>query len=313
MTYKNAYNCVLCGYGPIKTTVCARCVKNSQSTFTSQYVSNSSPPKGRPTLVVATCFDCHKDIYSPTAIYQYQASGIKYDLCKRCYDFHVGVAPGQTPKGPRTSAPHIHWSTKPNPNTWMPGGQPSLRIHCKGCGAVIPWNKSELCNSCFSSSPHASYRSQQMPRQGQTGVRIWWDKDVQAYYISTPYNQNFVEFIKAAIPVGKRHWDPQTKIWMFSEEFLPPLLKLCQKVWGAGNVTVIDKFQVEKASATPSVQKTKMEDVLADFIRLLPYDVALTAYRKAAMQLHPDRGGDETKMSKLNTLWKRIQKELYQQ
>ena len=46
-------------------------------------------------------------------------------------------------------------------------------------------------------------------------------------------------------------------------------------------------------------------------MKLLPFDAAQSAYRKAALLLHPNKGGDKEKMTRVNALWSRIENELY--
>ena len=52
-----------------------------------------------------------------------------------------------------------------------------------------------------------------------------------------------------------------------------------------------------------SRQLEPIDQTLADFMKLLPFDAAQSAYRKAAIALHPDKGGSMDSMSKLNVLW----------
>lgn len=49
------------------------------------------------------------------------------------------------------------------------------------------------------------------------------------------------------------------------------------------------------------------DDDFSKFARLLPYSAAKAAYRAAATALHPDHGGDQTKMVALNLLWEKLE------
>jgi hypothetical protein len=149
-------------------------------------------------------------------------------------------------------------------------------------------------------------------------IRIWWDTSVQAYRMVSPYNQDLVTALKSFIPVSDRSYDPATKIWTFVERQYTPLLSLLAKL----NCTpqVMSKQQVEQAAqqtsqqaGTAAVRVKPLDSVLIEFVRLLPYDAARTAYRKAAMELHPDKGGDPAKAASLNDAWTRVAKELYGQ
>jgi hypothetical protein len=48
-------------------------------------------------------------------------------------------------------------------------------------------------------------------------------------------------------------------------------------------------------------------DPRLDFAKMLPFKAAQTAYREAAKLLHPDHGGSNTKMQRLNSAWEKAQ------
>ena len=48
---------------------------------------------------------------------------------------------------------------------------------------------------------------------------------------------------------------------------------------------------------------TGLDAAMMDFMRLIPHSAAQAAYKHAAKNLHPDRGGDPEKMTRLNQLW----------
>lgn len=147
--------------------------------------------------------------------------------------------------------------------------------------------------------------------------RIWWNVKTQSYNVSTPYSKAFVDFIKLAIPVSDRGFDPTTKIWTFVEKHIGNVEFTARTVWPQdGEVVVESKEAAEKeeakkrAEAATHVHKAPIASVLNDFLMLLPNDALVAAYRRAAMELHPDKqGGSSEKMSHLNTLWERIKVE----
>lgn len=153
-----------------------------------------------------------------------------------------------------------------------------------------------------------------MPHAKRT-IRIWWDATVRAYRLSGAYDDQLVSFLKSNIPYSDRAWDPATKIWTFTESYFSGVEKLCKMVFGDANVSVFTRQQVEAtAGATSGTSVQKVDTItieLAEFLRLLPYEAAQAAYRKAAFILHPDKGGDMEKMSRLNQLWTKIEKEVY--
>jgi hypothetical protein len=56
-----------------------------------------------------------------------------------------------------------------------------------------------------------------------------------------------------------------------------------------------------RSSATVST------DPLSAFFALLPFSAAHAAYREASKLFHPDHGGDEQKMQRLNELWQQVE------
>jgi hypothetical protein len=180
--------------------------------------------------------------------------------------------------------------------------------YCPKCGDVKNTAYDEYCG-CKS----VVYMLQLERMTPQSNIRIWWDTSVSAYRMSSPFNRELVDGIKTSIPVSDRSYDPQSKIWTFVERQLAPLQAML-KLIGA-NATVITRQQTETASqSSPSAQRGKpLDTVIVEFVRLIPQECMLKAYRAAAMQLHPDRGGSMDKMSALNAAWDRLQKEVYGQ
>jgi len=150
---------------------------------------------------------------------------------------------------------------------------------------------------------------------------IYWDVKVQAYQLQMklPYGEKdklekAVAFLKQAIPHSDRNWEPTTKTWTFTEKYIDGVSKLCVLVFGIQEVAVLTRDKVEGQSKNISVSGTNtLDSALLTFMKLLPFDAAQAAYRKASMTLHPDRGGDMEAMTKLNQAWSKIEKEVYRQ
>lgn len=154
-------------------------------------------------------------------------------------------------------------------------------------------------------------------------ARIWWDVNAQAYVISTSYNEKLVEALKSFVPSGDRNFDPTSKFWYVKEQYGEFVRSISTSAFGIHGVSFTSKQVAEQAqtqsnqrasSAGASLNPTQgtTEDAIVAFFALLSYDAAKTAYRKAAQDTHPDKqGGDATKMSKLNDLWTRIEKEYF--
>jgi len=156
-------------------------------------------------------------------------------------------------------------------------------------------------------------------------VRIWWDTSVNAYRMSSPYNAELVNAVKSFIPGSDRSYDAMSKMWTFTERVYDPLTQLFAKLDIRPQVMTRQQVEAQAAASAARAQDSAngvasassakpLDAVMIEFVRLLPYDAARTAYRKAATQLHSDvAGGSDSRMSALNVAWQRIEKEVYGQ
>jgi len=147
---------------------------------------------------------------------------------------------------------------------------------------------------------------------------IFWDVKVAAYQLQMKGDfgkiDKTVQFLKGAIPHSDRNWEPLTKTWTFTEKYLDGVSKFCVLIFGSQEVAVLSRDKVEGQSRNISVSGTNTLDLtIIAFVKLLPYEAAQRAYKMAAMNLHPDRGGDMESMTRLNQAWSKLEKELYKQ
>lgn len=152
---------------------------------------------------------------------------------------------------------------------------------------------------------------------------IFWDKSLQAYQLQMKLGygsmekvklEKTVQFLKSAIPHSDRNWEPTTKTWTFVEKYLDGVQKFCTLIFGAQEVAILTRDKVEGQSRSISVSGANtLDSVLLTFVKLLPFEAAQAAYRRASLALHPDRGGDMESMTKLNQAWSKIEKEVYKQ
>jgi hypothetical protein len=160
--------------------------------------------------------------------------------------------------------------------------------------------------------------------------RIWWDQSLDSYVVSSSYSSKLVDNLKQFIPVGSRDFDPVTKFWYIKEQYGEFVRQVAESSFGVGSVSFTSK-NVTAQSATqnpytgypkpgsaPYTQPLSVngsgttEDAIVSFFGLLSYEAAKKAYLTASNTLHPDKPtGDGVKMTRLNELWSRIEKEYY--
>jgi len=184
--------------------------------------------------------------------------------------------------------PVYRWSTQQNPYSWSGGQQTNMAIKC----------------------------------------RIWWDSALNSYVLSGAYNSRLVEGLKATIPSGSRDHDPATKFWYFQEQYGEFVRQMAEAAFGVGSVSFTSRNVTQQAGSQQGQQAYQAgsrpttpaslngsgttEDAIIAFMNLVPYEAAKRCYLGASATLHPDKPtGDPQKMSKLNQLWERIEKEFY--
>lgn len=147
---------------------------------------------------------------------------------------------------------------------------------------------------------------------------IFWDVKVQAYQLQMKGDfqkiEKSIQFLKGTIPHSDRGWEPSTKTWTFTEKYLDGVVKFCTLIFGSQEVATLTRDKVEGQSKNISVNGSNtLDSALLTFMKLLPFEAAQAAYRRASMVLHPDKGGDMEAMTKLNQAWTKIEREVYKQ
>lgn len=165
--------------------------------------------------------------------------------------------------------------------------------------------------------------------QKRQNISITWDTSVSAYRIKMNYDEDLVKLIKQYVSAQHRVWEPQSKTWLIEEQYFDALRDLFNALQ-PGHVTVEPRYVTERklrdaeARFKDSLPKTKdtpsVEDARREFYSLskelgvgmgpienVDFDYEKRLYRKMAILLHPDKGGDSVKMARLNTCWKVLQ------
>src|SRR5215470_18225855 len=120
-----------------------------------------------------------------------------------------------------------------------------------------------------------------------------------AICLASPYDRDFVEGLKLAIPYKSRAWDASRKRWTITPECEPELFDFCEQM----QVKVLDHRNGGQAvrpadSQAPTVAIPPMPDDLRqafDGLHLqytAPLCVANAAYKALSGFYHPDHGGN---------------------
>jgi len=119
-----------------------------------------------------------------------------------------------------------------------------------------------------------------------------WISDNGMVRVKSAYNASFVHEIKQ-MPRGKRHWDGDRKVWDFEYELLDEVVALCKK------------FYKEVIVVGNEVKSDVPEPWTKLFYMLNDQDMA-SIHRVLAKRYHPDMGGKDGEMAKINELFKEL-------
>ena len=133
-----------------------------------------------------------------------------------------------------------------------------------------------------------------------------------------------INILKALIPATSREWDSNTKKWSLDIQYWGALQNVYKELnWqfrevvagsnesGIPNVHVPEDYAqnfhykqevIAQKESTESIAK-QLSVFLGVEITTQDLNDLKKLYRKRALELHPDRGGDASKMSELNRLW----------
>lgn len=164
------------------------------------------------------------------------------------------------------------------------------------------------------------------PTQANSQCSFIWDVPRQAYSVTASYQPNFIEFIKAKVPVSDRvpEYDSVTrkfKCWYIKEAWFDVLFELASQLWPNAVHTLTrdaaeaawkaqEKARLDALAAQRAAVLGAFESALLDFCSLCDVDALRAARNKMAVALHPDKGGDPDKMAKLNASWFIVETEL---
>lgn len=139
--------------------------------------------------------------------------------------------------------------------------------------------------------------------------------------IKTPYIPEFVECLKATIPGKNRRWDPDDKVWIVERVCEDELFSLVSDHYGdepewdenvapGYEAPAPGKPKTSPPADPPSEGKfpAEMAWSVLGLVPAVDPDVAKSAYRILSRKFHPDHGGSNEKMARLNTAWEIIKK-----
>ena len=134
--------------------------------------------------------------------------------------------------------------------------------------------------------------------EGPTRASI--NKSAMAGWVElvTPFNELFVAELKSSIQPPHRKWDPEAKVWHVNEIYLDKVVPMLKKYF---DEVITDLLQKEPVSSN-------LFNPIFDVLKTMPNGIMVKIYRSLAFALHPDKGGNNELMAKLNEAYEDAQR-----
>ena len=116
--------------------------------------------------------------------------------------------------------------------------------------------------------------------------------------LTTPYNEDFVRDLKDSIQSSHRKWEPIGKVWQVNQIYLDKVVPLLKKYFDEVTTDLLQEEPVSSNLFRP----------VFDVLKGLPNGNLDRIYRSLAMACHPDQGGSEELMTKLNSAYDEVKK-----
>lgn len=116
--------------------------------------------------------------------------------------------------------------------------------------------------------------------------------DDGGYWLETPYQPDFVRYLKLRLPKYARKWNPERRMWWVAEEHIEEAIEVVRRFFD--EVTIPELVEQGDAWAILWLRPGA------------PPEVIKAAYRTLAVLHHPDHGGDKTTMQRINLAYERL-------
>ena len=101
---------------------------------------------------------------------------------------------------------------------------------------------------------------------------------------------DFVDELKSTIQPSHRSWNPDTKAWAVNEIFLEELIPMLQRYFD----------EIETDLTTEPTAPENLFKPIFEALKGLPNGNLDKVYKQLAVAVHPDHGGSDELMTKLN-------------
>lgn len=145
-------------------------------------------------------------------------------------------------------------------------------------------------------------------------ARIILPKQRDIFEIHTPYNEEFISKLKAAIPARERRFDFANKFWIANIKHLEKVKNLC-----LGHYDELEQYDAAKGQMPPEKPKRASSfdpippapivwDAATQIIKAAPTEALKELFHKSVKANHPDVGGNTRDFQSLLAAWDEIKK-----
>jgi len=128
------------------------------------------------------------------------------------------------------------------------------------------------------------------------------------YTLITPYNPEFIKYLKGIVNYKRRKWDADKKVWTFAPEYLMQVYYYCKNCFEDVIADPFTKSVLQEKLAAVAEQDSYgimyLKSDAPDWLVEKVYKILLTDDRSEFR--HPDKGGDPLKTSELTMAMDKI-------
>lgn len=126
--------------------------------------------------------------------------------------------------------------------------------------------------------------------------------------IQTPYNQAFIDDLKASIPFRHRSWRPDEKLWSVDAIYAKNAEDLCKDWYEDVHVAYFERQRQQSQNSTGTPSRPVEPWATLHLLPTAPKPLVRAVYLELMKIHHPDKGGDTAITQKINAAFDELRK-----
>lgn len=141
-------------------------------------------------------------------------------------------------------------------------------------------------------------------------MRGFYVREPHQVTVITPFVQAFVEELKDAIPYRSRSFDPEFRTWTVRQPYVDPALEIAAQHFDGMRRLYAEQPTTETGHTIEEclrrVRLFYCEESTLYLIHGAPWPIIQAAYRATAKLAHPDTGGSNQEMTRVNLAYETL-------